>query len=132
MAPQEALNTWKWGEVVKFTTECWGASYSSGFFVVMNKDKWNSLTPDIQRIIEKVNEEWIEKQGKNWDDVDKLGREATLKLGNKIISLSKEEDERWAKAVNPLLDGYVKSMKEKGLPGEEALKFCLDTLQKLQ
>jgi TRAP-type C4-dicarboxylate transport system substrate-binding protein len=132
MAPQEALNTWKWGEVVKFTTECWGASYSTGFFVVMNKDKWNSLTPDIQRIIEKVNEEWIEKQGKNWDEVDKLGREATLKLGNKIISLSKEEDERWAKAVNPLLNGYVKDMKEKGLPGEEALKFCLDTLQKLQ
>jgi TRAP-type C4-dicarboxylate transport system substrate-binding protein len=117
---------------VKFTTECWGASYSTGFFVVMNKDKWNSLTPDIQRIIEKVNEEWIEKQGKNWDEVDKLGREATLKLGNKIISLSKEEDERWAKAVNPLLNGYVKDMKEKGLPGEEALKFCLDTLQKLQ
>jgi len=132
MAPQEALNTWKWGEVVKFTTECWGASYSTGFFVVMNKDKWNSLTPDIQRIIEKVNEEWIEKQGKNWDDVDKLGREATLKLGNKIIALSKEENERWAKAVSPLLDGYVKAMKEKGLPGEEALKFCLDTLPKLQ
>src|SRR4030042_579405 len=60
MAPQEALNTWKWGEVVKSTTECWGASYSTGFFVVMNKDKWKSLTPDIQRIIEKVNEEWIE------------------------------------------------------------------------
>jgi TRAP-type C4-dicarboxylate transport system substrate-binding protein len=132
MAPQEALNTWKWGEVVKFTTECWGASYSSGFFVVMNKDKWNSLTPDIQKIIEKVNEEWIERQGKNWDEVDKLGRDATLKIGNKIISLSKEENERWAKAVNPLLDGYVKAMSEKGLPGEEALKFCLDVLQKLQ
>ena len=132
MAPQEALNTWKWGEVVKFTTECWGASYSTGFFVVMNKDKWNSLTPDIQRIIGKVNEEWVEKQGKKWDEVDKLGRDATLKLGKKIISLPKEENERWAKAVNPLLNDYVKGMKEKGLPGEEALKFCLDTLKKLQ
>ena len=25
MAPQESLFGWKWGEVVKFTTEDWGA-----------------------------------------------------------------------------------------------------------
>jgi TRAP-type C4-dicarboxylate transport system substrate-binding protein len=132
MAPQEALQGWKWGEVVKFTTEDWGASYSSGMFVVMNKDKWNALPPDIQKIIEKINGEWIEKQGKTWDEVEKEGRDHTLKLGNKIISLSKEENEKWAKAVNPLLDEYVNNMKGKGLPGDEVLKFCLDTLKKLQ
>ena len=83
MAPQESLKSWKWGEVVKYTTEYYGASYSTGIFVVMNKDKWNSLPPDIQKIIEKVNEEWIVKSGKGWDEIDKAGREATLKLGNK-------------------------------------------------
>jgi TRAP-type C4-dicarboxylate transport system substrate-binding protein len=132
MAPQEALQGWKWGEVVKFTIENYGSSYSTGMFVVMNKDKWNALPPDIQNIIEKVNEEYIEKQGKTWDEIDKVGRDATLKLGNKIISLSQEEDWRWQKAVKPLLDEYVKNMKEKGLPGEEALKFYLETVYKLQ
>lgn len=132
MAPMEALNTWKWGEVVKFTTEDYGASYSTGFFVVMNKDKWNALPPDIQKIIEKVNDEWIEKTGKVWDEVDKAGKEFTVKLGNQIISLSKEENEKWAKAVRPLLDEYVKNMKDKGLPGEAALKFYMDQLKKLQ
>jgi len=132
MAPMEALSTWKWGEVVKFTTEDYGASYSTGFFVVMNKDKWNALPPDIQKIIEKVNEEWIEKTGKVWDEIDKAGREFTLKLGNQIIPLSKEENEKWAKAVTPLLDDYVKNMKDKGLPGDEALKFYMDQLKKLQ
>jgi len=132
MAPFEALQGWKWGEVVKFTTENYGSSYSSGFFVVMNKDKWNALAPDIQKIIEKVNEEYIEKQGKAWDEIDKVGKDFTLKLGNKIISLSQDEDWRWTKAVKPLLDDYVKSMKAKGLPGEEALKFCLEQLYKIQ
>jgi len=132
MAPQESLNTWKWGEVVKFTTEDFGASYSTGMFVVMNKDKWNSLPPDIQKIIERINDEYIEKSGKGWDDIDKEGRAATLKLGNKIISLTKEENERWAKAVRPLLDEYVTNMKSKGLPGDQALQFCLDRLKKLQ
>jgi TRAP-type C4-dicarboxylate transport system substrate-binding protein len=132
MAPYEALFGFKWGEVVKFSVEDWGATYTSGMFVVMNKDKWNALPPDIQKIIEKINGEWIEKQGKTWDEIDKEGRDYTLKLGNKIISLSKEENERWGKAVRPLLDDYVKNMKDKGLPGEEALKFCTDTLKKLQ
>ena len=132
MAPQESLKTWKWGEVVKFTTESWGSAYSTGFFVVMNKKKWNGLPKDVKRIIEQVNKEWIEKQGKNWDDIDKGGREATIAAGNKIISLPKEENMRWAAAVRPILDGYVKNMKEKGLPGDKALKFYMDELKKLQ
>jgi TRAP-type C4-dicarboxylate transport system substrate-binding protein len=132
MAPQEALEGWKWGEVVRFTTENFGSSYSTGMFVVMNKDKWNALSPAVQKIIEKVNEEYIEKQGKTWDEIDKGGRDFTLKLGNKIISLSQEEDWKWQKAIKPLLDEYVKNMKEKGLPGEEALKFYQDQLKKLQ
>jgi len=132
MAPQEALKTWKWGEVVKITTENFGSSYSTGFFVVMNKKKWNSLSPDIQKIIEKVNEEWIVKQGSTWDEVDKAGREFTLKLGNKIIPLSQEEDWKWGKLVKPLYDDYVKNMKAKGLPGEEALKFYLERSYQLQ
>ena len=132
MAPQESLKTWKWGEVVKFTTESWGSAYSTGFFVVMNKEKWNSLPKGVKLMIEQVNKEWIERQGKNWDDIDKAGREATLAAGNKIITLSKEENMRWAEAVKPILDGYVKNMKEKGLPGDKALKFYKDELKKLQ
>jgi TRAP-type C4-dicarboxylate transport system substrate-binding protein len=132
MAPQEALQGWKWGEVVKYTIENFGSSYSTGFFVVMNKDKWNSLPPDVQKIIEQVNEEYIEKQGKLWDEIDKAGRDYTIGRGNKIISLSPDEDRRWEKAVRPLLDGYKKSMKDKGLPGEEVLSFYFQTIYKYQ
>ncbi len=132
MCPVEALEGWKLGEVIKSTTLNYGSAYTIAFFVVMNKDRWNSLPPDIQKTIEQVNEEWIEKTGKSWDEIDKSGMEFTKKLGNQVIQLSKEEDERWVKAVRPVFDEYVKSMKEKGLPGEEALKFCLEELKKLQ
>jgi len=132
MAPYEALQGWKWGEVVNFTTENYGSSYSTGFFVVMNKEKWNALPPDIQKIIEKINEEWAERQGKGWDEIDKAGRDFILKLGNQIIPLSADEDWRWFKLVRPLHDEYVKNMKAKGLPGDEALKFCLEQLYKIQ
>ena len=132
MAPHEALQGWKWGEVVKFTTECFGASYSSGMFVVMNKNKWNALPPDIQKIIEKVNEEYIEKQGKTWDEIDKVGKDFTIARGNKIISLSQDEDTKWQKAVKPILDEYKKNMQGKGLPGQDVLSFYLQTIYKYQ
>jgi len=130
VAPFEALKTWKWGEVVKSTTLNYGSSYSTAFFVVMNKDRWNSLSKEVQATIERVNEEWIEKTGRMWDEIDKAGREFAEKLGSKVISLPAEEDAKWAKLVRPILDDYVKNMKEKGLPGEEALKFYLDEVGK--
>jgi TRAP-type C4-dicarboxylate transport system substrate-binding protein len=132
MAPYEALQGWKWGEVVKYTVEDWGSSYSTGMFVVMNKDKWNSLPPDIQKTIEQVNEEYIEKQGKVWDEIDKAGRDYTVGRGNKIISLSPDENRRWEKAVKPLLDEYKKNMKDKGLPGEEVVSFYFQAIYKYQ
>ena len=66
---------------------------------------------------------------KVWDDIDKEGKDFSLKLGNKTISLSNEEGERWKKAVQPVLDDYVKMTKEQGLPGDEVLKFALDYIK---
>jgi TRAP-type C4-dicarboxylate transport system substrate-binding protein len=132
VCPVEALQGWKLGEVVKFTTQNYGSAYNMVFFVVMNKNKWNSLSPDIQKIIEQVNEEWIVKQGQLWDEIDKLGIDFAVKQGDTIIPLSKEEDARWAKAVSPMFDEYVKDKSAKGLPAEEALKFCQERLKQLQ
>jgi hypothetical protein len=36
------------------------------------------------------------------------------------------------KKVRPTLDEYVKTTKAKNLPGDEALKFSLDYLKKIQ
>jgi len=129
LAPFEAMKGWKLGEVCNFTVLDYGASYSTDFFVVMNKAKWNSLPADVKQIIQKVNEEWIEKQGKVWDEIDQEGKQLMSAQGKKITALSKEEDAKWVKAVRPILDEYVAQAKAKGLPGDEALKFCLDYIK---
>ncbi|OPY80671.1 MAG: Sialic acid-binding periplasmic protein SiaP precursor [Syntrophorhabdus sp. PtaU1.Bin153] len=129
LAPVEAMQGWKWGEVVRYTTQDFGAAYTASMFVVMNKAKWNALPPDIQNIFEQVSAEFAVKQGKLWDEIDKEGYDFSKKRGNKVISLSKQEDARWAAKVRPLLDEYVANMKAKNLPGDQALKFCLDFLK---
>ena len=132
MAPQESLQGWKWGEVVKYTTENFDSSYSTGMFVVMNRKKWDSLPKDVQQIIEQVNKEWIEKQGRAWDEIDAEGRKFTIKSGNKIIPLNSKEDRKWAAAMKPIQDGYVDTMKQKGLPGKEVLKFYQEAIGRYQ
>ena len=129
MAPYEALQGWKWGEVINSTTESYGSAYTAVMFVIMNKGKWNKLPPDVQKVFEQVSAEWIEKQAKVWDEIDKEGKDFTLKRGNKIIPLSAQENARWAAKVKPIIDGYAVEVKGKGLPGDEGLKFCLDYLK---
>lgn len=126
----ESLKNWKLAEVIKYTTETFGVGYSSTFVVIMNKAKWASIPPEQQKIIEEVNAEWIEKWGKQWDQIDKEGKEFSLKRGNKVITLSAEENARWAKAADPLFDDYIKRMKEKNLPGEEVYKFAREYIKK--
>ena len=130
VSPIETLKGWKFAEVVQYTTQNYGSAYSMCFFVAMNKQKWESLPKEVQAEIEKVNQEWIEKTGKAWDEFDKAGAEFGASKGVKITKLSDAEDRRWAEAVKPVLKEYVEAMKAKGLPGEEALQFAQDWLQK--
>jgi TRAP-type C4-dicarboxylate transport system substrate-binding protein len=131
-SPIEALQGWRLGEVVKNSTRAAAAASTVSFFVVMNKTSWNSLPPDAQKIIEQINDEWIEKQGNLWDNIDKAGLEFVTAKGHNVVTLSSSEQDRWVKAVRPLLDDYVKNMKAKGLPGDEVLNFCQDRLKTLQ
>lgn len=129
LCPNEALKGWRLGEVLAYTTENYGSSYSTAFFVVMNKEKWNSLPKDIRAIIEKINEEWIDKQGRIWDDIDQEGKTFAMQNGMKYLKLTPQEDARWTALVRPILDDYVERCKVKGLPGDQALKFCQDFLK---
>jgi TRAP-type C4-dicarboxylate transport system substrate-binding protein len=129
MSCYEALEGFRIGEQVKYTTENFGTAYSACFVVAMNKDKWNSLPPDIQKLIDQMNQEYIEKYAAMWEDIERSGRNYMVKRGEKFISLSKAEEARWVEKAQPLFEDYVKRMQAKGLPGGEALKFVRDYLK---
>jgi len=129
LAPMEVLKGWKQAEVIKYTTETYSIGYTSGLFLFMNKDKWNSLPKDIQAVFEKTNKEWIPKYGKAWDDSDKEGREYTLAQGNEIIPLDKEELARWAAAVQPVIGEWTRTAAKKGLPAQTYVDFLKEAVK---
>jgi len=129
-SPIEALKGWKQAEVVDYSIEIEGVAYSTAMYVGMNRHKWNSLPQDIKETIEEINQEWITKTGEAWKSSDEEGREYTIAQSNKIIKLDKEESDRWAEAVYPIIADYVANAKKKGLPGQDYVDFIRASLKK--
>jgi TRAP-type C4-dicarboxylate transport system substrate-binding protein len=128
--PIEALQGFKIAEVVKTVIENYGVSYMTSMYVIMNKAKWNALSPADQKAIEKINDEYNEKIAKMWVTMDDNAKAFAKTKGVTFLTVSKEEEAATAQKMKPILDEYVKMAKSKGLPGDEALKFCQDFLKK--
>jgi TRAP-type transport system periplasmic protein len=127
--PIEALQGFKIGEVVKAVLEDYGTSYMTSMYVIMNKAKWNSIKPEDQKAIEKINDEYNEKIGKLWVELDNKAKEFAIGKGVAFATPSAQEQAATAEKMKPILDDYVKMAKSKGLPGDEALKFVQDFLK---
>jgi TRAP-type C4-dicarboxylate transport system substrate-binding protein len=129
MHPIESNKSFKLGEVCKFGTDSFDVAYTTVFFIVMNKDKWNSLDADARAAIREINKEWAAKHAAAWDSNDVAGRQFLLDQGGQIMELTEEESARWVEAARPVLDGYVKEADGKGLDGEAVLEFTRSTLK---
>jgi len=129
LLPNEALKGWRFAEVVKTSLDSNAVSYLTSMYVIMSKDKWNRISKEDQATIEKINEEWIEKQGNLWNKLDKEGKEYAIQKGVKFVKVSKDEEAKVTAKMKPILDEYVKAMNAKKLPGAEALKFCQDYIK---
>jgi len=128
LCPIETLKGWKQGEVVQFITDTKPIGYTTSMFVVMNKDKWNSLPSDIQDIFTEVSEEWIAKHGAAWDQADEDGLEFVQGLNCEFIDLPEEEVVLLKSKVQPILDEYVTTTTAKDLPGDKVLARIQQTL----
>ncbi len=128
LCPIETLKGWKQGEVINYVIDTSVIGYTTAMFVVMNKDSWNRLPADIQEIFDEVSREWIDEHGLAWDIADEEGKEFVEELGHSFITLPQEELQQWKDKVAPILNDYIATTKEKGLPGEEFLQEIQERL----
>jgi TRAP-type C4-dicarboxylate transport system substrate-binding protein len=108
------LKPWKFAEVTKHVTADWQLGTVITFYWVMNKSKWNALSPDLQKIFTEVAFETKEKQAALWNQMDIEARDLFKSGGGQVIPLSDAEAARWVKAVEPIIGSYKKNMVAKG------------------
>jgi len=131
LTPREVLKGWNQAEVVKYVTGCYGVGYTADMFVVINKDKWDSLPSDIQKIFTEASEAWIEKHGMVWDYYDKAAIDYFLTFeGREVIELSPDEMARWVSAAGkPLIGQYITEKSALGLTAVEYEKYLLERVE---
>ena len=97
----------------------------------MNKDRWNNLPEDVKKVFEAVSAEWMEKTGMVWAKTAREGEEFLLKQKGQIIDLSDQESAKWQKAIEPLINSYIKEMESLGHKKSETagyLKFIRERI----
>jgi len=130
--PIEVLKGWKQGEVIDYVIETKALGYTTAMFVVMNKKKYESLPPDIQKVFDEVGEEWVDVHGDVWDSADRAGLKFVIELGKKIHGLSPAQEKLWLQSISPIIIEYQAKMEERGLPGKKAVKVLRELVVKYE
>ena len=122
LGPIEVLQGWKQAEVTKYITKS-PFLYNTLFFVTMNKDKWDSLSPDNQKVVEEVTAKFFDEVAAGlWDKQNEDAMNGAIKENQmEIITLSPAETERWIKLVEPVQADYVTRMSKIGVDGQKIL-----------
>lgn len=122
LGPIEVLQGWKQAEVTQYITKS-PFLYNTLFFVTMNKDKWDSLSPENQKIVEEVTAKFFDEVAAGlWDKQNQDAMNGAIKENQmEIITLSPAETERWIKLVEPIQADYVTRMNKIGVDGQQIL-----------
>jgi TRAP-type C4-dicarboxylate transport system substrate-binding protein len=131
----EVMETWKGfrlGDVIKYGALTQrGAGLVYTFYVAMNKEKWDALPDDIKKIFTEASEEWVDRLGVKTLEADFEGLDYFKQRGGQMITLPEEEIKKMGKAVEPVIDNYIKDMQTKGFKKselEEQLKYIRERI----
>ena len=92
--------------------------YTSVFVFAMNKAKYDSLAPDLRKVIDDnsgmKSAKW---QGEVWDQIEAPGLEKAKARGNGMAVLPEAEVEKIREATRPVTEAWIAKMNELGKDG---------------
>ena len=112
--PFETLRTFRFAEVAKYTTATWQVGNLYTFYVIMNKNSYKKLPPDLKETFDILCGEYKERMALMWNEIDFDGKDFARKKGVENIELPPEELARWVSVTSQVIEGYIKDMTSKG------------------
>jgi TRAP-type C4-dicarboxylate transport system substrate-binding protein len=132
--PWEVTTSLKLQEICKTTTETapHQAKHSNAIFAfAMNPAKYNSLPPELKKVIDNNSglaaSKWA---GKTEDGWTAISRKIATDRHNTINVLTDAEYKRWVKATEPVDDEWIKEVNAKGGNGKALLNDAKALLKK--
>ena len=124
LVPYEVVPSIKVQELVKYHSEtdpAENALYTATFIFAMNKAKYDSLPPDLKKVIDaNSGEAFSGEVGKVFTAADAEGKKTTMKNQHNVIP--KSELENWKKPAQSVVDQWIADMNAKGANGKQLLE----------
>jgi TRAP-type C4-dicarboxylate transport system substrate-binding protein len=127
--PYEAAKAFKLAEVTKHVVDV--RIFTASQFTVMNLDKYNSLSPELRKVIDELSGAWgAEFAGTAWDKAEEDGLAAIRTAGVQQHKLSDAQRAAWQAKTKAVEDEWVRTMEGKGLPAKQALADLKDLVKR--
>jgi len=123
LIPYEVTMPLKTAEMVDFHTTLGDPKVSrpntTVFMIAMNKAKYDSLSPDLQKVIDNNSgenlSEWL---GDIWDKAEEPGIAKAAASGELIVMSAEETAKLRAMTEKPVTDRWIAEMAKKGIDGQ--------------
>ena len=132
--PWEVVPSVKVHELTKFHAEfdpAGGSLYTTTFVMAMNKAKYNSLPPDLKKVIDANSgletSGWL---GKTQQAGDAAGRKAATDRGNKIFTVSPEEAQQFRRSSRAIEVEWIEDMNKRGFDGKKLMETARKLIEK--
>jgi TRAP-type C4-dicarboxylate transport system substrate-binding protein len=132
--PWEVVPSVKVNELTKFSSEFdprLPAMYTTTFVMAMNKAKYDSLPPDLKRVIDANSgletSGWL---GKTQQGNDPKGRATAVERNNTITTLTQADYDAFRKAADLVDDEWVKEMNGRNFNGKQLLDGAKALIEK--
>jgi len=123
--PWEVVPSVKVHELTKYSAEfdpAGGALYTTTFVMCMNKAKYESLSPDLKKVIDAnsglATSGWL---GKTQQAGDAAGRKAAVDHGNTIFTVGPTDAQEFRRRSRQLDVEWVEDMNKRGYDGRKLL-----------
>ena len=99
--------------------------------VSMNKDRWNSLPPEIQSAFRKASDEsFLRRIGQVWSDYEKPGIDRLIQYKKKHIVLTEAETKAFEDKLKPVTERWIKEVEKEGVQGKDFVAKAKRLIQK--
>jgi TRAP-type C4-dicarboxylate transport system substrate-binding protein len=96
------------------------------FAVVMNQEKWNSLPPDVKKVLDEMRREQAIWTGTYVDNhVTEALAWSKKTYDHQLLTLPAGDSESVKALLQPMVDDYIKRVTAQGLPGSQIVADAL-------
>jgi len=130
--PVAAIKDFNLADIIDYVTI--GYFNTNLFYVSMNNDSWNRLTPEEQTIIDEklVGVPMARKAGRIFDEQREKGEKEAKESGVEFIELPDEEIEKFKEASKDVSVEWIRDMEEQGINGKKIYDEAVRLIDELK